>query len=509
MTPDFCTDSASSSARSPSPRPARLSALLLATAVGCARPDPPDAGPDARVVRDAAPADGSTALDAEAPPDASGGDAEAGTGADAGDAQQDATADVPVTYEMRTSVSQYGITWTFDRAHPVGRFVTGDWWVAGPVNVVSVSPAPTGTRNGSMINPVGRQAYDSRAGRYDGARGVTFPRTLAGVQSLVSSISHPDTPECSQGGANGWRTYDGRCQRGPIATQAVLTVLAAPPPAGTFRPPYAGDAYKPLHNASSICWAALPRLPVPAGAPSAASVLRDVERPWIDHLQSWQMQHGCATLNMYCYGREIGGVVSRAAQFVLLDTPEQRDLAARLVQLGIDNYGVLRAGGGWGADGGHFNGRKWPIVFAGRLLGDGDMLRPGLAVGNEDAMTYRGAGGRALWGRACTACYMANGCTYSGACTSGPRDCRDPAGLVDGCSSYRNCCTSPVWVGEALAARIMGLQADWGNDAFFDYVDRWMSGDVEGGGRTHSTFVQQMWTTYRDAPPAMTGPCPR
>ncbi|NJL71890.1 MAG: hypothetical protein HC888_09930, partial [Candidatus Competibacteraceae bacterium] len=40
------------------------------------------------------------------------------------------------------SISQYGITWTFDKEYPTGQFITGDPWVVGPVTVVSVSPEP-------------------------------------------------------------------------------------------------------------------------------------------------------------------------------------------------------------------------------------------------------------------------------------------------------------------------------------------------------------------------------
>ena len=40
------------------------------------------------------------------------------------------------------SITQHGITWTFDRDCPAGQFVNGDWWVVGPVQVVSVSPSP-------------------------------------------------------------------------------------------------------------------------------------------------------------------------------------------------------------------------------------------------------------------------------------------------------------------------------------------------------------------------------
>src|SRR5579862_8364012 len=74
-----------------------------------------------------------------------------------------------------TSVSQYGITWTFDRPTPVGKFVNGDFYVVGPVKVVGINPPPLRgsevpadqiddsekkrfpnanyIRNGSMLNP--------------------------------------------------------------------------------------------------------------------------------------------------------------------------------------------------------------------------------------------------------------------------------------------------------------------------------------------------------------------
>ena len=42
---------------------------------------------------------------------------------------------------------------------------------------------------------------------------------------------------------------------------------------------------------------------------------------------------------------------------------------------------------------------------------------------------------------------------------------------------YRVSCTSLAWVGEALAARIMHAEKCWDHDAFFAYVDRWMTQD--------------------------------
>lgn len=397
------------------------------------------------------------------------------------------------------SISQFGITWTFDKAYETGQFVNGDWWVVGPVTVASVSPAPAGGRNGSMVNPgVGTQAYDSRGGSYNAARQAAFPLSLQSVQSLVSSISHASST-CSQGGTAGYPTYNGDCQRGPIRTQAVLTAVSSAPPAGSFRPPYAGAAYKPLFSSSRICWNTLPKVPAPATAPSAASVLRHVERPWIDHLDSWVLQHSCATENMFCYGREIADIVAAVSQYVFLETPSQQPLALRFIQLGIDNFGVVRAGGSWPADGGHMSGRKWPVLFAGILLNDPAMKKPG-TFGGEDGQTYIGANGNALWGKTCQYGYQyfLNSCSGSGS-----KDCRDPQGLRDGCDDYRICCTSHTWVGQALAARILRAEEGWDHDAFFAYVDRWVA---EGGNRG-GKFIESMWTAYRNNLPALAS-CP-
>src|ERR1700731_2617503 len=38
------------------------------------------------------------------------------------------------------SVSQYGITWTFEQPVPVGHFVNGDFYVAGAVTITNIEP---------------------------------------------------------------------------------------------------------------------------------------------------------------------------------------------------------------------------------------------------------------------------------------------------------------------------------------------------------------------------------
>lgn len=394
-----------------------------------------------------------------------------------------------------SSITQYGITWTFDKAYESGQFVSGDYWVVGPVVIQSVTPTPTGTRNGSCVNPMGgRQGYDDRGGQYSTEDAVTFPYTLKVDESLVSSISKAEGAEIKNVGV--------------LDAQAVLTAVSAPPSATTLRPAYAGS-YKQYLDSANIQWSLLPKLPAPSSKPDGADLLKMADRPRLDHLSSWTIQNSCAEQNWYngsgahaCYGREVSAYVSAAALYVMLDTPERTELAISMIQHGIDNYGVIKAGGKYSANGGHHSGRKWPVVFAAAMLDDCDMLKVGVEYDDsyfgEDGHTYYGVNGKALFGWDCgtgNGTYFQDGCTGSGA-----KDCRDPAGLVDGCADYRNCCTSAYWVGQALSTRMLHARAVWDHDPYFDYVDRWMKSEVEGGGTT-SAFATEMWTLYRDKLP--------
>jgi hypothetical protein len=397
--------------------------------------------------------------------------------------------------EPVSSITQYGITWTFDREVESGQFVTGDYWIQGPVTLTGVTPEPTGTRNGSCVNPRGgRQGYDDRGGEFSDEDQLTLPRALAPDESVVSSISKPEDADVKNAGA--------------LVAQAVLTVVAEPQPAGTFRPSYAGT-YKRYLRDSDIAWELLPALASPGSLPDGAELLEGLDRPRIDHLSSWTIQNSCAEENWNngpgahaCYGQQVSELMSTAALYVLLDTLERETLARSLLQHGIDNYGVLRAGGNWAPNGGHHSGRKWPIVFAASLFDDCEMKRVSADYDDsyfgEDGQTYAGADGTALFGWDCGGghgTYFEDGCTGSGA-----KDCRDPAGLVDACEDYRNCCTSSAWVGQMLSAHLLGARGVWAHDAYFDYVDRWMTGDVEGANGS-ATFVEAMWETYRATEP--------
>lgn len=420
----------------------------------------------------------------------SGGTAGGGVGGSAGGGGQGGEGGLSPSTDV-TEITHRGITWHFSSAVKAGQFITGDWWVVGPVTVAKVDPEPTPGRHGSSLDPVGnKQGYDDRGGRYDATEAEQFPLTIDGIASLVSSES---------------KVSGDFKNNGNMVTQAVLTILDEIPPADAFRPQYAKGP-KTVFRWSDLDLKKLPSLDIPTSPSNAATVLELLSNgPRIDQIGSWQMQHSCAEGNWGtydgkfkgCYGRDYSNLISEAAAITLVDVPEREGLVQALVQIGIDNYGSLRAGTRWTADGGHNSGRKFPIVFAGALLGDPDLSKVGTdyaqdAAFGENGQTYFGANSKALFGKDADPKYFLAGCSGSGA-----KDARDPAGLVDSCPDYRNCCTSNTWVGQALVIHQLGLVDAWNHPAYFEYVDRWMTADVSGGGKAKTVFVDAMWAAYR------------
>jgi len=201
-----------------------------------------------------------------------------------------------VEVKERGEVSQYGITWKFEKPVKSGQFVTGDWWVAGPVTVVSVTPRPANgplegevdisqaikddvkdvkgvmhfvagwvppdlaksagdmrMRNGSMVIVKfgAKQGFDSRSTTYDPACSITFPYKLDANRTLISTISNPYPIVGNCRHEIMWRSE--KKQRSLLCTAAVLTCLTSEPPADAFRPPYSGTS-KPLYEARNLRW---------------------------------------------------------------------------------------------------------------------------------------------------------------------------------------------------------------------------------------------------------------
>jgi len=145
----------------------------------------------------------------------------------------------------REAITQYGVTWAFAAPVQAGRFVTGDWWVVGPVTVKSVSPEPTADRHGSVVDPPAgnKQGYDARIAGFAPTLRAAFPLTFKPGESLVSAAS------ADKIGQKTPQTVRGQYCRGPLRTAVVLTCLKEAPPADAFRPAYVGT-WRKLFTAS-------------------------------------------------------------------------------------------------------------------------------------------------------------------------------------------------------------------------------------------------------------------
>jgi len=476
-----------------------------------------------------------------------------------------ATADAPDPGQLprRDHVEQGGITWRFDRAAPVGQFVNGDYYVVGPVTVTVIEPAPADGRNGSVKNPApqpaNRSGFDARtpAGRYDAALAAALPIELKPGDNLVSSIGA--TPEQQRSRTDRklmvFLNHVFEPHASAVWSYSILTCLAAPVPPDTFRPGYC-DRQQRMPRARDLETWRLHRLAPVEGTPDIEELARIFRQPWLDIVM---FNFDSAVAYQPMYARDTARSEGIATLLLNLDFPDERKwpLLINFVQYGIDLWSIVRDGGhdGWTANGGHGSGRKWPIVFAGLMLGDRAMASPTVTVPGvrfgQDMQTMYGkawtganvvyAGHRGVWkgqpdGKIPAQQpyehlhpreWAVNTYHYAGR--------SKPTTQYEG-EVYRRSINSPAWVGIALSGRLMRAEPFYAHDAFFDYVDRWMTEDDAPlreeimrsidttttahdfrearwhAGRSHDPFVDRLWKAYRDAlppprtPPASGGP---
>jgi len=483
-------------------------------------------------------------------------------------------------------LTQYGITWTFDKTYPYGQFATGDYWVVGPVTIIGISPkseeisgvtslagfsagSATGatlrTMNGSMLNPPLThpgmtpypsadsvvQGYDSEmyawapdVGRiytawYRASLNVALnvsaanPLALPAGSSLLSSISLP----------NG-----GRPQLSDIA---VLTVLDAAPPAGSFRPPYAGTDKTVKYNVSQINYGILKSLDFssitsdPSAVASVSALCAMLKRPWVDHY----IHHGDGTQfssprnNMPTYGREYSKTIGEASLLLMMYDNQlysrygihKSDIAIGLIQIAIDTYQILKMGGCWFENGGLNHGRKWGIILGGLLLGDSDMTNvkgfaftPQNLLGGyypqtlpfaEDATVFYVSSWHvdqthvAYWGDTTHSPYIGPDQRDDSFVPYTAADIGLPEwGILNqtnpSCNNniwntaYRTCCNGNAWAGIALSILMLDHTSNtktlWNNNAFFDYMDRFMAAETKHSWtRTWTRFTEDSWDHFR------------
>jgi len=453
---------------------------------------------------------------------------------------------------LQDRVSQYGITWTFAAPARVGRFINGDWYVVGSTTVQAIEPQPLHggeipaeeldardrerpaaqrVRNGFMRNPPAamRVAYDSGVRNwFDPALIQKLPVALQPGDALVATISMPKGLVLQAQLRN--QIERGEDDSSPIRNAAVLTCVAAPPPADAFRPGFC-DRTQRIYLARDLRRDRLPIAARTPGTPRVELYVRFTQRPWVG---TGFFGFEEPVENMPQYGLEYGRVVGLAALLLCTDLKpaEKEPLLVNLVQVGIDLGSMIRAGHpGWTGWGGHGSGRKLPIVFAGLLLEDDELAListafPRVSFGEDEQTAYgNGWTGAKVVFAGHSGIDAATGQGRSRDHGWGPYEHLPPTAWGEGqntSESYRRCCTSVGWVAQVLALRLLGAEAVWNHDAFFDYVDRWMYEDDqtfvrtirEATGRDHDKswarqgqawepFVNEMWARHR---PCLTAP---
>jgi len=455
----------------------------------------------------------------------------------------------------KSSVSEFGMTWTFDKPAPVGQFINGDWYVVGPVAVIAIDPKPLygaeiprnqldqrdndhpeaqRVRNGFMLNPPARMkvAYDSGVRNwFDPSLIQKLPADLKPGDAMVSSISMPKNLTLHAQLRN--NIIRGDEDNSPIRTAAVLTCVAEPQPPDAFRPAFC-DRKQRTYLARDLKRELLPTLARPQNIPDVALYTRFTERPWVG---TCFFAFEDPVENMPEYALEYGRVVGLSPLTLCTDlSPEQKEpLLDNFVQVGIDLSGMIRAGHpGWQCWGGHGSGRKLPIVFAGLLLGDPELEHinksfPNVSFGEDEQTAYGDSwtGAKVVFAGHSGIDEMTGiGRDHARGEPWGPYEHTPPSTWKDGQNTsegYRRCCTSVGWVAQALALRLMHAEGSWNHDAFFDYVDRWMyeddsqfvktikaatgkdfDKDWARQGQTWDKFADEMWIKYRATLPAPT-----
>ncbi len=428
-----------------------------------------------------------------------------------------------ITASKTTEISQYGITWTFSEPVEYGTYINGDYWVVGPVEIISISPHSTSVSgriiNGSMLNPPGGMpvsGFDDGGGAYNYSYNVAMGVTeddplIVSSGSLVSCISDLDES-----------TY------ALIDTFAVLTIVSTPPISMSFRPPYCGTDKTSEFSFFDVETSLLPNL-TPVGSPPAFEILEEmISRPYIDYFPGWKLGDVLSNNhNGYHYGRDLSVMMGAVALKLSCNysLADKKQLLVYMIQRGIDLYGVYtdyvanNRTFPWLADGGHKSGRKLPVLFAGVMLNDNDMKGFGSIserIQEDDQTFYVNqqtvdgtTGGMSSWLKSELQANYPSAwsqfvsdypsiSTLTGSWRTDPRASEyhpyfsDNIGMPEWGGGnkdedlpynynrswghpYRLLNGASFGGGYALAARMLIGASLWNHDAFFDYVHRYMA----------------------------------
>lgn len=285
--------------------------------------------------------------------------------------------------QQLSQVSQYGITWFFDRTYRTGQFANGDWWVVPDnpgeaVVITQISPSSQTILvnntpkqvHGWEVNPDSTylQAFDERQHGlgidYDPSRLPSLPYAAHAGESIVKAISNLSDVSYSFG-----------YYRFPLERAAILTVLDDVPEDNgltVLRPPYYGND-KPSYSLRSLSFDALPSVEPPEGSYiSLQTIVDELSPPQLDHFKLWLGAHMHPTLNGPGYGRDLAYLTHQHLTRLLLNDSLRDKLPALIIytQYGTDLYQMFSHNVTWEANGGYAVGRKMPLVMTSLLFND-------------------------------------------------------------------------------------------------------------------------------------------
>ena len=320
-----------------------------------------------------------------------------------------------------------GISWVVSGIASSGTFVTGEPWVVPSGDYVTIHKINPGlyqangrTAHGSMVNPKVYQLsegsnFPGSAQGYDSTMYAQYKKSgdYRDDLNVATQLPYALYPESSLISTQSVGTPNSRPQ---IRRAAVLTCMAAAPAAGSFRPPYVDvdGGVKTTYSSTGIDYSALRILTSTGAQPTFPQVADLFARLRLNHIPTNFQRYQHPEKNMPDYARDMCAETSIAALMLLLDVDqsEKEQLMWNFVQFGIDTYWAAKAvellvtaGGATNAEGrgrstrqlfpargGHGNGFKWPVLFAGMVLGVQDMIditQPTSAVAwSEDDQTF-------------------------------------------------------------------------------------------------------------------------
>lgn len=301
---------------------------------------------------------------------------------------------------LSTTATHDGVTFTFDKAMPVGTFADGSpYVVATEAFAVTQTSIPSEQSDGNWVNGMAfGSGLEDHPNGFDQRTGTIGGRTPYN-DALNIDPGRRGEPVAIAAGTNDILVKAKSLF--PIKTTppvfhfierySVLTILAESPPAGSFRPPVLGVNRVPQFTEADLDYDVLKSLAMPASLRTASQCINrlpPVVMSWMFKPDQNRVLMTDGTFNGFEGNYSQQQAEDRIESIFRLhsDIPnaEKRDLLVRLVQMGLDYLGARDFGEQSEPDGGLAQGIIPPAYLAALVLGDSTLL--GLAqslLGNE------------------------------------------------------------------------------------------------------------------------------